>query len=60
MSKIIREVGGIKLTLDECGLYQLTDGENQSKKTGSYGGGYYKQLNDEDFVKEAKEEIEEQ
>lgn len=58
--KTIREVGGIKLTLDECGLYQLSDGESQSKKFGTYNSGYFKSLNDEDFLKEAKQEIEEQ
>lgn len=57
--KTIREVGGIKLTLDECGLYQLIDGESQSKKMGSYGGGYFNSLNDADFLTEAKQEIEE-
>lgn len=57
--KVIREVEGIKLTLDECGLYQLTDGERKSKKFGTYNSGYFNSLSDKDFVKEAKQEIDE-
>lgn len=57
--KTIRKVQNIELTYEECGgLYQLRDGENKSKKFGSYGGSYFKQVNEASFLEEAKQEIE--
>lgn len=53
----IREIQGIKLVEDGCNFFHLTDGKRSSKKFGTYGSGYYLQLNAEDFVVESKQEI---
>lgn len=56
--KIIREVENVKLQQDLCtGLYKLNDGENTSRSLGSYGGSFYKSIDDESFLITAREEI---